>query len=425
MVEYPVNITFKTDRLSLQKTKKEVEKKVGTQKVRTQTLRERDSREGQTRSGGGGGLAAGLIVGALLSPLKGIVSGIGTMTKGITKLTKIVPIITGLLKPFLALFLLVGFLLLRALGGGTPEERSQKATEGLGIGAGGIGGAALGGPIGAVIGAALSFVAIELTKTFAEWLGKLTADLHNLSVELSERFLDWINDLTGDRLFEISDNIIEIFSLLWDNFQALLSLDFGRIWENMKELGPLLYETLKLILEASFEVLEGIGEWMWELLVGLFTSTFEVLEGIGEWIWELLVGIFTSTFEVLKGIGQWIWDSMTDILRSSFDVLSGIGSWIRDQIQSAVGSIGSGIRSAASFVPGINDGIITPQGDVIRTNPRDYIMASRNPQDLPGGSSRGESSPNITININGNVDNNVYEKMKRELARDFGGRMRF
>ena len=397
MVEYPVNITFKTDRQSLRRVDKKVKKSVGTQEISTQS-----QQSGDGGGGGGGALAGGVIVGALLSPLKSIASGIGSMVKGVGKLTRIVPIITGLLKPFLALFLVIGFLLLRALGAGTPQEGGQKAIEGLGVGAGAIGGAALGGPIGAVIGAALTWVAIELSKTFGEWLGELTADLHNLRQELQDRFLNWVNELTDGRLFEIASNIKEIFELLWENFQALLSFDFQTIWTNLKELGPLIFNTLKLIFESSFIVLGKIGQW----------------------IWETLTEIFVKSFELLQDFGSWIWDNLTSMLSSSFETLKGIGSWIRDRIQSAIGSIGGGLRSAASFVPGINDGIITPRGDVIRTNPRDYVMASRNPQDLMGGGGQGQA-PNITININGNVDNNVYEKMKRELARELGGRIRF
>lgn len=40
----------------------------------------------------------------------------------------------------------------------------------------------------------------------------------------------------------------------------------------------------------------------------------------------------------------------------------------------------------------IDDGVITPTGEVIKTNPMDYIMAVKNPFDMLGGLFGGGSS---------------------------------
>ena len=43
---------------------------------------------------------------------------------------------------------------------------------------------------------------------------------------------------------------------------------------------------------------------------------------------------------------------------------------------------------------GVDDAVITPKGDVIKTNPKDFIMATQNPGELAGGGGN-----NITINL--------------------------
>ena len=54
----------------------------------------------------------------------------------------------------------------------------------------------------------------------------------------------------------------------------------------------------------------------------------------------------------------------------------------------------------------VNDAIITPSGNVVTTHPEDYLIATKNPQNLTGGSSQPI--------INNIVNNNAGVQVKQE-----------
>jgi hypothetical protein len=54
----------------------------------------------------------------------------------------------------------------------------------------------------------------------------------------------------------------------------------------------------------------------------------------------------------------------------------------------------------------VNDAIITPSGNVVTTHPEDYLIATKNPQNLVGGSSQPI--------INNIVNNNAGVQVKQE-----------
>lgn len=64
----------------------------------------------------------------------------------------------------------------------------------------------------------------------------------------------------------------------------------------------------------------------------------------------------------------------------------------------------------------INDGVITKEGKIIKTDPQDYIFAMKQPQQLVTASGAGGGT--YTININATVRNdNDIKKLKNELER--------
>ena len=63
----------------------------------------------------------------------------------------------------------------------------------------------------------------------------------------------------------------------------------------------------------------------------------------------------------------------------------------------------------------VNDAIITKTGQVVKTDPQDYIFAMKQPQKLASSASGGGT---YTININATVRNdNDIKKLKNELER--------
>lgn len=74
------------------------------------------------------------------------------------------------------------------------------------------------------------------------------------------------------------------------------------------------------------------------------------------------------------------------------------------------------INVTKDTIDDIDDGIITPNNQVIKTNPKDYIIAMKQPQQLASVSGAGGGT--YTININANVRNdNDIRQIKNELKR--------
>lgn len=77
---------------------------------------------------------------------------------------------------------------------------------------------------------------------------------------------------------------------------------------------------------------------------------------------------------------------------------------------------GNMINVTKDTIDDIDDGIITPNNQVIKTNPKDYIIAMKQPQKL--ASAYGAGGGTYTININANVRNdNDIRQIKNELER--------
>jgi len=76
-------------------------------------------------------------------------------------------------------------------------------------------------------------------------------------------------------------------------------------------------------------------------------------------------------------------------------------------------------RGGSTF--GVRDAIITPSGQVIQTDPKDYLIATKNPQGLTN------NTGNITVNINvsGNSDTDLVRKINDVIRRELRGRVSY
>ena len=103
---------------------------------------------------------------------------------------------------------------------------------------------------------------------------------------------------------------------------------------------------------------------------------------------EFIFGQVKNIFNIFKGIGMLFtkdWKEGLDLIGEA--VLSNLLApfkWVWNTVKALFGYGGdSGYEEEAS--DSINDGVITPDGDVVKTNPMDYIMAVKNPMDMIGG----------------------------------------
>ena len=61
----------------------------------------------------------------------------------------------------------------------------------------------------------------------------------------------------------------------------------------------------------------------------------------------------------------------------------------------------------------VNDAIITPQGDVVTTDPKDYLIATKTPNQLVNGAGNVTVSPVINCNVVNNTSAKVTQQQQQ------------
>ena len=200
------------------------------------------------------------------------------------------------------------------------------------------------------------------------------------------------------------------------------------IWDSMKKLWaviePVLLPVLKILaafvgmtLVAAFQTVAAfIGG-----LIVVFAGLAKVIEAWAEivshsvgkvvdffkWLWDILFGNsiipdmvqgFKDAWASIVGVFDWAHDKIMsflnpiietaqkaiDLARRAREMAGGAVSGARDKTSDIRRRMGSGLNLIGETI-GVRDAVITPQGKVIQTDPADYIMATKNPQNLAGG----------------------------------------
>jgi len=81
-------------------------------------------------------------------------------------------------------------------------------------------------------------------------------------------------------------------------------------------------------------------------------------------------------------------DGLNNLANKLGDVVDGLGRAANTFIELLTGERRVTPLKAlfgGGFTDEVNDAVITPQGEVVKTNPRDFIIATQNPQQLTSG----------------------------------------
>lgn len=186
--------------------------------------------------------------------------------------------------------------------------------------------------------------------------------------------------------------------VLWGQFKFLWDLLSPILIPTLKVLGLFLGATLVGFIALS---IASLG-----LLTGAISGLIEFLKTLIGWLAEVFVWFQDKLPQALTTLGDFwisIWDrikaktqEVVDFIQSkvqgAIDAFNRAQSIVSAPIRGA-GNIISSVTSAVGRAIGIKDAIITPQGQVIKTDPKDFLMATRNPAGMGGG---------INITITGN-----------------------
>lgn len=136
----------------------------------------------------------------------------------------------------------------------------------------------------------------------------------------------------------------------------------------------------------------------WELILAI------LLPGLGT-----LVDFFVNHFAQIKQAVEDVMNWMAPFIKGVFSVISDLFNATFGPIEAAIkavsGAVGgaSGIGKAIGGVLGsvanvitAHDAVITPGGQVVQTDPSDYLIATKTPGSLGGGSG-------LTVNLNGGM----------------------
>lgn len=167
--------------------------------------------------------------------------------------------------------------------------------------------------------------------------------------------------------------------------------DWKQAWEN---LGVFVSKVLGFIKVWSKNVINWFKNLWSEIrvrMVDLWNKIGELKDKAVEWLKNLV--------ERIKSLPSFIWEK-----------LKGLGAIIANALRNLIG-FGRSQREQS-----VGDAIIKPDGTIIRTDPRDTLIATQTPGNIGGGGN--------VFNFFGVTQDEFLEKAKRELAVDVfrGGR---
>lgn len=372
----------------------------------------KESSKASGKASGKGGAFAGGFVGAILGNLLASVKQLFDPLSAIASL--LIAALFPILKPFLILFIKVGLLLYKWLSGSLAGLGSTGPGVSIDVETGQakvndslksalfIIGAIIAGIIAALAGAPLLIIG-----AIAVVAGLLVSQVGGYLIQKLLDFVNWLDDKLGTNflkpLVRIFDGISNVFNGLWNTVKSLITLD----WQGVKD-------GLLQMFNGAYDILAGSLELAWENLKNTFLVAWNSLKVILDELWDKIKSIVIISIETLKDVGIWVLDKLKSVLSNSFNSLRDIGSWISDKVKSFFSFGGFGSKS-------VNDAIITPNGDIIRTNPSDYLIATKTPGNLMGGSG-GSKSVNVTINgglITEDVARDIGRIIQREI--NYGG----
>jgi len=210
---------------------------------------------------------------------------------------------------------------------------------------------------------------------------KAIADAMGMSVDQLVKMNEqqtMLRKLGVDNLADLKESDIRNSNLLDSEKEKLL---LQREQMSQQEKMTAMTEKFSAIFDEIAVVLIPIISYLLNLVMAQLKFLMQPLKTIS--------GIFSGIGMILDGDIQGgllkIGKSIIDLILSPFkyiaDMIGGLFG-----VEDASGKIGNFFTGGGEEASdSINDGVITPDGDVVKTNPMDYIMAVKNPMDMIGG----------------------------------------
>jgi len=155
-----------------------------------------------------------------------------------------------------------------------------------------------------------------------------------------------------------------------------------------------------------------------QAIADIFTGAVDLVAGAFGAIWEavsaVIGGWITDIKETINAFIGWIAEAAKKIANT---IKGGIGA-----VQSRVGGAAAAAAAARGSSRSVEDAIISPNGDIISTHPKDYLIATKNPSELIGAGAGAGGG--ITINMTGTfldqksaekIGNLIIQKLRKNI----------
>jgi hypothetical protein len=162
----------------------------------------------------------------------------------------------------------------------------------------------------------------------------------------------------------------------------------GQELSNFKQLT--FQESLNTALEKMRDIFTTIAEGPLGVIAGFFadilSNSYVINSLLGAMVGYLTMATIKSSVLLAKSVGQ----AISAIFAGSFQMgpagLAFAGA--------SIAALLTALTSASSTAKSVNDAIISPSGEIITTNPNDYLIATQDPKGLATSMSKGQTGSN-------------------------------
>lgn len=330
------------------------------------------------------GVVAGLAAGGVIAAVAAIAKALSDMPiiVGIMKLLKVIlllllmPLIPILKPTLIALAKLAGVLSKITI----PSTKAENISAQVGGVLGGVVGGMVGGPIGVAIGVMIGALIGQLLPKALQGL----KNLWTIQIAWLEVGVDWVKGILKNALSGLKN--LWIIQVSW--IEKIVSSVAGF----MKDFGGWLWERIQSLFVGAIDVVKMV----WPFIQGLFDGFVNV----GTTLWEWFTGLFKGTIDV--GTVVWEWFKSLFVKESIKKSSGASGSWVSQIIN----PLGTGNRRIADAV--------LQGGNIITTDPKDYIIATKNPASLSGGNIININIDKPTLMSQSDI-NNLVRQIEQKL----------
>lgn len=262
----------------------------------------------------------------------------------------------------------------------------------------------------------VNFAGVDITNVINILVFKLVALFLILEAKLEPIFefigrgIGEISTILGEFLKELGEIGVlrEFYTLLQGIAQVIgRSLVLG-------------FESLKVSLELVTSLLSGFFQGLMNVtglgkefddLIGRFKELFDEVTKLVNIVGEKLEPVFDK---LGKAIGFLVGSALKFLLETVEDIAGGL-EWIVNMANKLI----TGNASTTTMGPlTVDDAIIKPNGQVIKTNPEDTLVALKRPDDAMRNMNAGQRQ-NITVTVQG-INVNVTEGNATQAGINFG-----